>query len=52
MDDPQRERLISNVVGTLGGVTEPVLSRVFEYWKNIDAEVGAAIDKGYKEMMK
>lgn len=52
MDDPQRERLISNVVGTLGGVTEPVLSRVFEYWKNIDAEVGAAIEKGYKEMMK
>lgn len=49
MDDAQRERLVSNVVGTLDEVQEPVLSRVFEYWKNIDEEVGAAIEKSYKD---
>ncbi|ALE19167.1 catalase [Lawsonella clevelandensis] len=49
MDDAARERLVSNVVGTLDEVQEPVLSRVFEYWKNIDGEVGAAIEKSYKD---
>jgi len=49
MDDAQRERLVSNVVGTLDEVQEPVLSRVFEYWKNIDEKVGAAIEKSYKD---
>jgi catalase len=32
MDDAQRDRLVSNVVGHLKkGVSEPVLQRVFEY---------------------
>ena len=43
-DDAQRERLVETVVGSLVGVNEPVLGRVFQYWKNIDAEVGAAIE--------
>src|SRR5689334_20221723 len=39
MDDDQRDRLVSNVVGHLGdGVSEPVLERAFEYWRNIDKE--------------
>ena len=39
MDDAARDRLVHNVVGHVSnGVQEPVLSRVFEYWKNIDAE--------------
>lgn len=47
-DDAQRERLVETVAGTLiPDVKEPVLSRVFEYWKNIDAEVGAAIEAAY-----
>ena len=45
MDDDQRDRLVSNVVGHLsGGVTEPVLERAFEYWRNIDQEVGAYLE--------
>lgn len=49
MDDAQRNRLVSNVVGHLkNGVTEPVLERAFEYWRNIDKEVGERIAKGVK----
>lgn len=44
MDDSQRDRLVSNVVGHLkDGVSEPVLKRAFEYWRNIDKEVGNRI---------
>lgn len=46
MDDAQRDRLVSNVVGHLKkGVTEPVLQRAFEYWRNIDKEIGDRIAK-------
>ncbi|WP_148863566.1 catalase [Marinobacter fonticola] len=52
MDQAARDRLVNNVVGHVsGGVKEPVLSRVFEYWKNIDPEIGARIEKGVKEGM-
>ena len=49
MDDAQRDRLVSNVVGHLkNGVSEPVLQRAFEYWRNIDKEIGDRIAKGVK----
>ncbi|MGP8292131.1 catalase [Vreelandella zhanjiangensis] len=49
MDDAARDRLVSNVVGHLSdGVTEPVLERAFEYWRNIDQEVGERIEKGVR----
>ena len=42
-----RDRLVSNVVGHLKkGVTEPGLQRAFEYWRNIDKEIGDRIAKG------
>ena len=48
MNDDQRNRLVSNVVGHLkDGVSEPVLLRVFEYWRNIDKETGDRIAKGH-----
>ena len=44
MDDAERDRLVSNVVGHLSkGVTEPVLVRAFEYWRNVDRTVGDRI---------
>jgi catalase len=47
MDDKQRDRLVSNVVGHLkAGVSGPVLQRAFEYWRNIDKETGDRIDQG------
>jgi catalase len=49
MDDAQRGRLVSNVVGHLKkAVSEPVLQRAFEYWRNIDGEIGDRIAKGVK----
>lgn len=50
MDDEARNRLVNNVVGHLkNGVTELVLKRAFEYWKNIDQQVGERIEKGVRE---
>jgi catalase len=47
MNDEERDRLVSNVVGHLkNGVTKPVLKRVFEYWRSIDKDIGARIVKG------
>jgi len=49
MNDAARERLVSNVVGHLKkGVTEPVLKRVFEYWHNIDEEIGEWVENEMK----
>ena len=48
-DDAQRERLVDTVSGTLiPDVKEPVLSRVFEYWRNIDQNIGERIEAAYK----
>ena len=44
LDDAARDRLVSNVVGHLkDGVSEPVLERAFEYWRNVDKDVGDRI---------
>ena len=52
MDDAARKRLVNNVVGHVSnGVQEPVLSHVFEYWKNIDAELGKNIEEGVRERL-
>jgi len=49
MDDAQRDRLVANVVGHLkGGVSGPVLERAFEYWRNIDPDIGERITQGVK----
>ena len=49
MDEAARGRLVDNVVGhLLNGVSEPVLERAFAYWRNIDADVGAAIESGVR----
>ncbi len=49
LDDAARERLVHNVVGhVLEGVKEPVLSRVFEYWRNVDADLGKKIEEGVR----
>jgi catalase len=48
-DDAERDRLVSNIVGhLLGGVTEPVLERAFEYWSNVDQELGERVEKGVR----
>src|SRR6202048_5192562 len=49
LDDEARARLAHNVISHVSkGVREPVLSRVFDYWKNIDAELGKKIEEGVR----
>jgi catalase len=44
-NDVQRAALVDQVAGSLlGGVRSPVLERAFDYWKNIDADVGRRIE--------
>ncbi|RKR76187.1 catalase [Frondihabitans australicus] len=47
MDDEQRDRLVGNIVGHVSKVTRPdLLERVFEYWTNVDADLGARVRAG------
>ena len=44
--------MVGNVVGHLcDGVSEKVLVRAFEYWRNIDADVGKKIEEGVREKL-
>jgi catalase len=44
-----RERLVGNIVGhLLNGVSEPVLQRAFEYWRNVDKALGDQVEKGVR----
>ena len=49
LDDAERDRLVSNIVGhLLDGVTEPVLLRAFEYWRNVDKDLGDRVEQGVR----
>jgi catalase len=49
LDDAARDRLVSNIVGhLLNGVTEPVLARAFEYWRNVDKDLGDKVEAGVR----
>ena len=49
LDDAARDRLVHNVAGhLLNGVTEPVLERAFQYWKNVDQTLGDKVEKGVR----
>src|SRR5690606_28488736 len=45
-NDEERTGLVEQVAGSLlGGVRSPVLERAFEYWRNVDAEIGRRIEE-------
>jgi catalase len=45
LDDAARDRLVHNIVGhLLNGVSQPVLLRAFEYWHNVDKNLGDRIE--------
>jgi catalase len=47
LDDAARQRLVDNIVGhLLNGVSEPVLRRAFDYWRNVDKDLGDRIEAG------
>jgi catalase len=50
LDDAAHDRLASNITShLLDGVTEPVLQRAFQYWKNVDHTLGDKIEKGIRD---
>jgi catalase len=50
LDDAARDRLVSNIAGhLLNGVTEPVLERAFQYWKNVDPTLGERVEKAVRD---
>ena len=49
LDDAARERLADNIVGhLLNGVSEPILARAFDYWRNVDKTLGDKIEAGVR----
>jgi catalase len=47
LDDAARDRRVSNIVGLLKkGVSPPVLERAYEYWRNVDKELGDRVAQG------
>jgi catalase len=49
LDDAARTRLTDNIVGhLLNGVSEPILERAFEYWRNVDKTLGENIESGVR----
>jgi catalase len=49
LDDAARDRLVSNIVGhLLNGVSEPVLLRAFQYWRNVDKDLGDRVEAGVR----
>jgi catalase len=45
LDDAARDRLVHNIVGhLLNGVSQPVLLRAFDYWHNVDKNLGDRIE--------
>jgi catalase len=50
LDDAARDRLVANIAGhLLNGVTEPVLRRAFQYWKNVDQTLGDRIEEAVRD---
>lgn len=48
-NDEQRAEFVKTVIGSLSGVRSPVLERVFDYWKNVDQNIGERIEKAYQD---
>ena len=49
LDEPARGRLLSNIIGHLkDGVSEPILARAVNYWRNVDKDLGERIADGMK----
>ncbi|TCO64333.1 catalase [Actinocrispum wychmicini] len=50
LDDAQRDRLVNNIVGhASNNVSQPVLERVFEYWRNVDKTLGDRVASALKK---
>jgi hypothetical protein len=49
LDDAVRSRLVGKIVGHLrDGVTEPVLQRAFQHWRNVDKDLCGRVEQGVR----
>lgn len=49
LDEAERQRLVDNIVGhLLNDVSEPILLRAFEYWRNVDKNLGDKVEAGVR----
>lgn len=47
LDEGERERLVANIVGHVGGTRIPeIRERAIQYWKSVDADLGARVEAG------
>ncbi|MET4098707.1 catalase [Agrococcus sp. UYP10] len=47
LSDPERERLVANIVGHVGKTRVPeIRERAIQYWKSVDAGLGARVEAG------
>ncbi|KAA6436087.1 catalase [Agrococcus sediminis] len=47
LTDPERERLVANIVGHVGKTRVPeIRARAIQYWKSVDAGLGARVEAG------
>ncbi len=45
--EPERERLVANIVGHVGKTRIPAIrERALQYWRNVDADLGARVEAG------
>ena len=52
MDDAQRKRFVENVAGHLAnGVSEKVLVRAVDYWRQVDQAIGDRIEQAVRERL-
>jgi catalase len=50
LDDGQRDRLASNIIGhASNSVSQPVLERVFDYWRNVDKTLGDKVAAAFQK---
>jgi catalase len=53
LNDDQRRRLVENITGhLLNNVSEPILVRAFEYWRNVDAGIGTRVEAAVREAQR
>jgi catalase len=53
MDETDRDHLVTNIVAHAGDhVSADVQVRVLDYWKNVDAELGARVAAGLGREMR
>lgn len=47
LTDEERDRMVANVIGHVGGTRIPeVRERALQYWRNVDADLGARVEAG------